>query len=267
VIGGFLGHSNAAEDRDSITIPDYGGFWVHGVDQIVFAPPPEGGPGPVIDVLNVECTPNCAPRTGGQPFIGDPSNPVLTDAAAVAVQAMGDRWRGGEAVNVATELCAPSGVPHIITVFGLVQFLQAPDQITILYERDHQVRRIYMNQPHSDHPTSDWYGESVGHYEGDALVIDTIGLNDRSLIDRFGVPQTETTHVVERYRISEDGNFLVAHVSVEDPSMFRVPWSGTITYRRRAGVDRIEEVRCAENNKDAATGDDYPIPVATRLDF
>ena len=249
-----------------VAVPDFSGFWAHGVEQIVFTPVP-GRPSPVVDVANVACLPDCPVHESAQPFIGDASNPNLTPEAAAAVEAMGNRWRGGEVVNVATELCGLSGVPHVLTLFGLVQFLQGPDQVTILYERDHQVRRVYMNQKHSDDPVPDWYGESVGHYEGDTLVIDTIGLDDNSLIDRFGVPQTTKTHVVERYRVSDDGASLVAHVTVTDPTMFHMPWTGTITYSRRPNATTIEEVRCAENNKDAATGDDYPIPMATSADF
>ena len=248
-------------------IPDFAGFWAHGVERIVFTPIPGNDTSPVIDVLNTECTPDCPRRPPGQPFIGDPNNPVLTPPAAAAVETMGNRWRSGEIVNVATELCGPSGVPHIATLFGLVQFLQAPDHVTILYERDHQTRRVFMNQKHSDNPAPSWYGESVGHYEGDTLVVDTIGLDNRSLIDRFGVPQTETTHVVERYRMSDDGSSLIAHITVEDPAMFTRSWSGTITYGRRTGMTKIEEVRCAENNRSAETGEDYPIPVENSFDF
>jgi hypothetical protein len=254
----------AAQDE---AIPDFSGFWAHGVDQIVFYPTGEGGPDPVMDIQNADCLPDCAAHVSGQPFVGDAANPNLTPLGAAAVQAMGDRWRSGEVVNVATELCGLSGVPHVLTIFGLVQILQMPDQITILYERDHQFRRIRMNQDHIRDPEPSWYGDSVGHYEGDTLVVDTVGLNDRSLIDRFGVPQTTETHVVERYRISDDGRSLVAHVTVTDPEMFVAPWSGRITYSLRANAMSIEEMICAENNKDAATGEDYPIPTALSADF
>lgn len=257
--------ASAAEQE---AVPDFAGFWAHGVEQIVFTPVRgDDGPKPVMDVLNVECLPDCPAHASGQPFVGDASNPNLTPEARAAVEAMGNRWRGGEAVNVATELCGLSGVPHVLTIFGLVQILQTPDQVTILYERDHQIRRVYMNRGHSTDLVPEWYGESVGHYEGDTLVIDTIGLNDEALIDRFGVPQTTKTHVVERYRISDDGRSLVAHVTVTDPAMFHLPWSGTVTYALRPNATVIEEMRCAENNKDAATGEDYPIPTATAYDF
>jgi hypothetical protein len=81
------------------------------------------------------------------------------------------------------------------------------------------------------------------------------------------VPQTTITHVVERYRVADDTRSLVAHVTVDDSNMFLLPWTGTITYALRANAVSIEEVRCAENNKDAATGADYPIPIDVTPDF
>ncbi len=260
------GLARAADDP--ARVPDFSGFWAHGVTQIVYQPIPGAAAGPVIDVLNIACTPNCPPRPAGQHFIGDHTNPILKPNAAAAVKANGDLWRSGEIVNAATELCAPSGVPHITTVFGPVQFLQTPDQITILYQRDHQVRRVWMNRPHTANLKPSWYGESIGRYEGDILVIDTIGLNDRSTIDRFGAPQTETTHVVERYRISADGRSLVAHITVDDPNVFTMPWSGTITFARNANLPVLAEEICAENNRVAETTDGVlPLPTASDAEY
>ena len=82
--------------------------------------------------------------------------------------------------------------------------LQQPDKITILYNEDHEVRWVRMNEPHPAHVTPSWHGDSVGHYEGDTLVIDTVGnKTDRpfAMIDLFGTPFTEGLHVVERYRL------------------------------------------------------------------
>ena len=248
-------------------VPDFSGFFAHGVTQIVYQPIP-GGPSPVIDVQDMACSPNCPPRPAGRHFVGDHTNPILRLHATAAVKANGDRWRAGEIVNAATELCAPSGVPHIATVFGPVQFLQTPDQITILYQRDHQVRRVWMNQPHGTNLKPSWYGESVGRYDGDTLIIDTIGLNARSTIDRFGAPQTESTHVVERYRLSEDRRSLVAHITVTDPATFTTPWSGTITYTRNANLAGMAEEICAENNRVAETPDGVlPIPTTSDAEY
>jgi hypothetical protein len=84
-----------------------------------------------------------------------------------------------------------------------MQMFQKPDKITILYFGD-QVRHLRMNQPHPATVTPSWYGHSVGHYDGDTLVIDTVGIkSDRpfAMVDMHGTPYTEALHVVERYRL------------------------------------------------------------------
>ena len=99
-----------AQAAEGGVAPDFSGFFAHGVTQIVYQPIP-GGPSPVIDVQDMACSPNCPPRPAGRHFVGDHTNPILKPHAAAAVKANGDRWRAGEIVNAATELCAPSGVP------------------------------------------------------------------------------------------------------------------------------------------------------------
>jgi hypothetical protein len=86
-----------------------------------------------------------------------------------------------------------------------MQLLQQPDKITIFYDHDHQVRHVRMNQPHSTQLTPSWYGDSIGHYEGDTLVVDTVGIKigPFSMIDWYGTPYTSRLHVVERYRLIE----------------------------------------------------------------
>ena len=73
--------------------------------------------------------------------------------------------------------------------FTPVYFVQSPKEVAIIFESDHQVRRVYLDVPHSENPTPSWYGESVGHYEGDTLVIDTIALNEKTFVDAFRTPQ------------------------------------------------------------------------------
>jgi hypothetical protein len=81
--------------------------------------------------------------------------------------------------------------------------LQQPDKITILYYADHEVRRVRLNQPHPVQVTPSWHGDSVGHYEDDTLVIDTVGIKigPFSMVDWYGTPHTQALHVVERYRL------------------------------------------------------------------
>src|SRR5580700_11191425 len=98
--------------------------------------------------------------------------------------------------------CWPEPVPFIYKNFGMM-LLEQPDHITIMYDEGPDVRHVRMNQPHPAVVTPSWYGDSVGHFEGDALVIDTVGTKtDRpfAMIDLYGTPYTKSLHVVERYR-------------------------------------------------------------------
>ena len=138
--------------------------------------------------------------------------------------------------------------------------------VTMLYQRDHQVRRVYLNDPHPRSAKPSWYGHSVGHYEGNnTLVIDTVGQNDKTNVDKFGTPHSERLHVVERYTLAPDGQTMRVEFKVEDPETFTTPCGARATYRRVQGP--IEEIVCAENNKNASTNDSYPIPVAAKPDF
>jgi hypothetical protein len=99
-------------------------------------------------------------------------------------------------------LLAVGGTLHFFQLG--VQILQLPDEISFLYLRDHEFRRVLMNRPHPAEVTPSWYGDSVGYYEGDTLVIDTVGVKtDRPLamLDMYGTPYTQALHVVERYRL------------------------------------------------------------------
>jgi hypothetical protein len=84
-----------------------------------------------------------------------------------------------------------------------MQMLQQPDKITIMYLQDHEFRQVRMNQPHPPHVTLSWYGDSVGHYEGNTLVIDTVGvkLGPFAMVDMYGTPYSDALHVVERYQL------------------------------------------------------------------
>jgi hypothetical protein len=168
--------------------------------------------------------------------------------------------------------CWPEGVPGLL---GLrqIQILPGDQQITIIYEDDHHYRNIYMNVPHSQKPVPSWLGESVGHWEGDTLVVDTIGFvrHEAASVDRYGTPVTEGLHVVERYRIVTDappeptiaainqrnaaldtlddnGPTLQVRITVEDPNVFKQPWNTLVNYKRNR-VPSLREQVCAENNR------------------
>jgi hypothetical protein len=184
---------------------------------------------------------------------GNYDNPILQPWAREIVKANTESEIKLVHVHEADDLCWPVGLPQIINLRENVRFIQTKDQVTIVYQRDHLIRRVYMNQKHSANPKLDWYGESIGWYEGDTLVIDTIALKPHkmSVLDNYGTPHTDKLHVVERYRVVNDekGKGLEAKFRVEDPGTFTMPWSGMGVYRPSRDTDMFEVV-CAENQRE-----------------
>src|SRR5215831_3240233 len=241
------------------TAPDFGGFFLR-VGDLWFDPILDDDEGKPIDRLDVK-----APNADDI-WAGDSDNPILQPWAREIVKKNADSELRLEHVYTADDSCWPSGVPQAVNLLDEVQFLQTKDRVTILYRRDHQVRHVYLNVPHSQNPKPSWYGESVGHYEGDELVVDTIGLNDRTFVDNYRTPHTEQIHVVERFKMIDGGKTLQAVVAVDDPSAFNMPWSAIQRWRRV--TDRpMSEMICAENNLNFFDYDVVPIPQADRPDF
>ena len=161
--------------------------------------------------------------------------------------------------------CVPAGVPFFMGYGGPdpLVFLQTPKQIWIAWREDNQTRRIYMDVPHSASLKPSWYGESVGHYEGDTLVVDTIGQSTKTVLDVYRTPHTEKLHVVERWRTVDGGKGLEVTITVDDPEAFYQPWS-TRVRDQRGKEPFVVEVICAENNLNIF---DFHMPVAAKPDF
>jgi hypothetical protein len=189
-------------------------------------------------------------NTGAQPTyrIADlASNPNVKQWAKDAMKKDNDEVIKGKIAYTARSSCDPAGVPGF-DMFGFqpMFFLQTPRAVTMIYGGDQQVRHIYMNVPHSKDVKPSWYGESVGHYEDDTLVIDTIGLNNKTQVDNFRTPHTDKLHVVERWRIIEAGSILEVTFTVDDPDTYEKPWSARQRFRRVL-TPYTEEV-CIEGN-------------------
>jgi hypothetical protein len=121
--------------------------------------------------------------------------------------------------------------------------------------------------PRTVRTANTWYGESVGHYEGDELVVDTVGFNDKTLLDdSYSVPHTTQLHVIEHFKLMEDGKMLEVTFTVDDPGAFNGPWSGIVRYRRAARAQPLTEQACAENNINVL-GDRNVTPTAAKPDF
>jgi hypothetical protein len=234
-------------------VPDFSGQWSHGVPDQEYENPAEGGPGPTRNIV------------GQERWRGDYTNPNLKPWVAERVRGNNEVFNTIDQARTAQERCALYGVPNILTSLGTMQMLQTPDMVTFIFHRDHQTRRVYLNEKHPAGLKPSWYGHSVGHYEGDTLVIDTVGLNDQTWTDRFGTPHTDQIHVVERYRLIDNGQVLEVRFNVEDPGAFNAPWSAVLKYRRNQ--NEYEEVRCAENNRAIGMGDTFTIPTDETPDF
>jgi hypothetical protein len=204
------------------------------------------------------------------PTIGNVKDPVLKPWAAAQMQASNDEVLSGKRglPFSAQGRCYPGGVPgQLLYPIEPFYFIQTPQEVWMIWQRDHMVRRIYLTEKHTEEVKPSWFGESIGHYEnGDTLVVDTVGLSTKnSYVDNFRTPHSEKEHVVERFKVSADGNTLEASVLVEDPDAFNEPLH-MIKRWRKANNPRLETV-CSENNGDHFNHNLFPIPQADGPDF
>ena len=231
-----------------------GGEWI----------PVPGSPRPTTQDPRYRYVPN---NTGEQPTyrIGDISNPNLKQWAKDVMKKDNDEVLAGKVAYTPRSSCRLAGVPGFIVLGGgQVYFVQSPKEVHMLFDGDAHVRHVQMNAQHSANPKPSWYGESVGRYEGDTLVVDTIGLNAKTFVDAYRTPHTEKLRVVERWRLIEGGDKLEVHVTVTDPDTFNQPWQAVRRYQKGQGP--FPEEICAENNHNLF-GDDYDIPASDRPDF
>ena len=137
-----------------------------------------------------------------QQLVGDYTNPTLLPWAAEVVKKHGEVSLAGEGYPTPSNQCWPGGVPYVFWDF-LLQIFQHPDHILLVYRQGPELRHVRMNEPHPVEVTPSWYGDSVGHYEGDVLVIDTVGIKSGpfAMLDMFGTPHSPALHVIERYRL------------------------------------------------------------------
>jgi hypothetical protein len=233
-----------------------------------FIPPPSG-PGPIAsDPAHPYISFYRFPRNPRPSFrVADLSNPILQPWARERLRKVNERSLSGQVVAIPKERCWPVGVPAFLLLPATpVYFMQTPKEVWMIWMQNHQVRRVYLDVPHSATVTPSWYGESVGHYEGGALVVDTIGISDKSYVDNYQTPHTDQLHVIERFHMVDNGRTLEVNVHVEDPGAFTTPWNAIQRYRRTSSGP-LSEVVCAENNDDHFHHGLEPMPQADKPDF
>ena len=267
--------------------PDFSAFWGRNTFDFEATSP---GPAPIRNLQRL-------PTGSSDPTrpVGDYTNAILKPDAAAIVKQRAERAMTGVTFPDPSTRCAPYNPPFVFAMQLGMQFLQHRDEITILYNQDDQVRHVRLNGKHPDHVTPSWKGDSVAHYEGDTLVIDTIGIkaDAQSVVDRYGTPLGEGAHVVERYRLIEAvaarkaqeeyekeggrlGGAMVAddkypkglllELTIENPAYFKQPLPVVVTYRRT--ILPWQEQVCAENaDNQYAVAASPPIPKAVSPDF
>jgi len=206
------------------------------------------------------------------PRLGNWRDPVLKPWAAEVMRQSNEEVLSGKRVLpfAAQASCYPGGVPgQLLYPAEPFYFIQTPKIVYMIWQRDHMVRRIFMTDKHSESVKPSWFGESIGHYENDELVVDTKGLLSSkkalTFIDNYRTPHTEKLHVVERYKVETDGKALTANVTVTDPDTFNEPLH--LLQRWRKVENELVETVCAENNSDHFNHNLFPIPQAKTPDF
>jgi hypothetical protein len=276
--------------RLAAAAPDLSGQW--GRDMLFFEAPPSG-PGPVMLAKRGEAgglvsqIPCCGIV---QTWFGDPNNSMLKPNAADAVKHFAELSLQGTVTPDLHSTCRPEPPPYVLGMHYGVLIVQKSDEVDLFYLLYNTVRRVRLASAHPKDVTPSWTGDSIGHYEGDTLVIDTVGVKvtPYSMVDGFGTPHSGALHVVERYRLiggkaaadaqnrnggtptqtptfargvidpdtSKPG--LEVAFTVDDPNVFITPWSARVTYRRVTDV--WPEAVCSENPREYYTGRDAPIP-------
>jgi len=237
-------------------------------------------------------------------LVGDYHNPILTPQAAAAVKEKGDLAIAGKGFPNAQDQCRAVAPPFTLAMGLALQML--PDKngdLNIIYDQNAVTRHVHMNAMHPANLKSSPMGDSIGHWQGDTLVVDTVGVKvDRfTSVDRFGTPQSDAMHVTERYRLIDgatakkqvdqfefnegtvggggrngggrdagynpDTNLkgLELDITMEDPNVFTQPLTARVTYRRL--LTELQENVCADNPIDHYKDEWIGLPRANRPDF
>jgi hypothetical protein len=177
------------------------------------------------------------------------AEPPMTPWAEAKYKAAKPLYRGSEPGTALSDpifSCFPPGVPRILLFNFPVQIVQIPGQVIMLFEFNHFVRRIYTDgRPHDKELGPLWMGDSIGRWEGDTLVADTVSFNDKTLLDQVGHPHSDQLHVVERIR-RVDHDSLEIEVMIDDPKAYTKPWGTKLIYQLRPDWNVTEHV-CEDN--------------------
>jgi len=207
-------------------------------------------PAPSADLTGVWTQyPRIGSRSAGEGgFIFSAEEPPMTPWAAAIFKSVKAPHTGGYTgeSDDTTLKCYPPGVPRIYLFNFPMEIFQVPGRVLIVHEFGHFIRQIWTDgRPHPKDPNPTWMGDSIGKWEGDTLVVDTIGFNDKTWIDQVGHPHSDQLHLVERmHRVAPD--MLQIDFTFDDPKAYTKPWTGTKKFKLRPDW-HISEYICEEN--------------------
>jgi hypothetical protein len=189
--------------------------------------------------------------TGGFTFSPDESVPVLQGEYKALYERRKAAFDAGRPIDDVTADCLPSGLPHLLVVPYPFELMQTPGRVTLLYEYDSVVRRIPLDAQHPDlgKVAATFYGDSVGHWEKDTLVVDTMNIRPDTQVDYTGIPHSDALRVSERLR-RKDAVTLENQITLTDAKAYAKPFTVTRLYRLRPKW-KISEYACQENNRNA----------------
>lgn len=209
-------------------VPDLSGAYAHAM-RLFQNPAPSGGIGPGVGVGPTALTTHPEELTDRLGSRGDYSSPVLRPWAAELVKLFGDAEHASQPYF---ELCIKNrGVLQTWSLNRGMQLVQTPERVYLFFGQD-VARIIHLNAKHPTDLKRSFDGDSIGYFEGDTLVVDTIGFDGRAEGDRYGTPTSEEMHVVERLSLKQKNQVLQADFWVDDPVVYTQPWRYSLTYAR-----------------------------------
>src|SRR5579872_1544564 len=182
-------------------VPDFGGHWGRNMFNLE---PPDKGAAPIVNLRRLGADAGRSVADGDPiPLVGDYMNPILRPEAAAILRQRGEESARGHDIPDPSNQCGIHSPPYLFSIQQGFDMVQRKDDIVILYTQNTQIRRIRLNAAHPRQLAPTPMGDSVGHYEGDTLVVDTAGIKVQpyTVVDRFGTPQSDAMHIVERYRL------------------------------------------------------------------
>jgi hypothetical protein len=173
--------------------------------------------------------------------------PLRPEAKKVYDQRVADR-AAKRNVSDPIDKCLPHGVPRLMYAPYPMLLLQSNGQLDMIQEANHTTRLVYIDAKPVDGDDPKWLGDSVGRWDGNTLVVDTINNDHRTWLDKAGLPHSDDMKVTERLSLSDGGKVLTDAITINDPKTYTAPWTTTVKFTRQPGMDLAENV-CTRDHR------------------